>query len=125
MYMKLIDICNQNSGNDDLSILACCLQSHGVNQLFRFLWVWSEPSEISEIFKSTVYYTDYDDCKIAGLKVRPPIEEADGEFEGCAILLIEAVCPCNVFNSDYVTVQGGEFSMKEYVICGKCACNFT
>ena len=125
VYMKLIEICDTQKlkpYDDNLSILSCCLQSHCISQLYRYLWVWSEHNILSKILSSNVFYTNYDDCKACGVKSRPPIEEADGLFAGRAILLIEAVCPCNIYNAQYTALNGGGACEHKYIICSKCRC---
>lgn len=78
--------------------LAKHLDSHGVHQLYRYMWVWSDDGHIMTQGKS--WFTNKESCLNQGRYVQPNYTTFDGPGAPSAELCIEAVCPCHVFLTD-------------------------
>ena len=127
MYNKLIESLLQapriTGGEGPYPLLAHCLKDHKVKELFRFIWLFVEHHQISEICRGDTLHTNYEKCRKAGLKQRPSIEECDGPYAGRSILVIESLCSCNIYNRDYMAMVDKTTNPNtRFLIYGSCKC---
>ena len=87
-FEALIDAADK-SGHKDL---AHALKDHNVNELYRYVWIWSEDRTIMKRGQS--WFTDKETCKIQGRKNAPSYATFDGPGCPVAQLSVEAICPC-------------------------------
>jgi hypothetical protein len=74
--------------------LSQLLNSHGVRELYRYVWIWSEDGHIMK--RGGSWFTSKDNCLAEGKKQSPSYCTFDGPGAPEATLCLESVCPCRV-----------------------------
>ena len=112
-YESLIAACLEAKETD----IAESLTKHGVKEVFRFVWIWSEDNSILSRGKS--WFTSRKECLAVGKVSRPRIEVADSPHGPFTCLALEATCVCQMHNIDKNILD--EIDMN-FVYIYPCAC---
>ena len=98
LYNYLISVLPKPSNHRDpgpgYPHLALRLQSHGVPELYRHIWIWSEDTTVMK--RGDAWYIDSAQC-IQSATPAPGYMTWDGPGSPTATLCVESVAPCNVF----------------------------
>ena len=89
-YNRLVTVLEKES----FSELAQLLNSHGVQELYRYIWIWSTDGSIMRCGES--WYTSKARCLFEGQHRIPSYCTFDGPGAPEAVLCVESICPCHV-----------------------------
>ena len=100
LYNKLIDLLPLSprypeQGTSGYPCLARRLQSHGVREVYRYAWIWSE--DLSLMRRGTSWFTDKEACVESAKGTCPSYDTWDGPGAPDAYLSVESVAPADVF----------------------------
>ena len=98
--------------NNEMNI-AESLTKHRVEEVFRYVWMWSEDNSILRRGKS--WFTSREDCLLEGKKHVPSMEVDDSPSSPFISLTLESSCKCRIHKIDENNLDN---------ISGKpCSCN--
>ena len=114
LYEKLIEVLRYEPRHPEegtaYPLLSKRLASHGIPQLYRYVWIWSDDGSV--IAQGCSWFADRDDCLNKGKSARPGYDTFDGPGAPMATLCVEAVTPCNVFKA----VQGNDKNTEDVLM---------
>ena len=95
-YNHLAGVLGIESRSQDESFpeLSDLLNSHGVKELYRYVWIWSEDGHIMK--RGDSWFTSKDKCLADGRLHQPNYYTYDGPGAPIATLCVESICPCNI-----------------------------